>query len=267
MKFSQWLALNAGPIIAATGAHRAVEAATTFGHALLGQGAGSGWDRTEITVAKSLVSSAAPVVFDVGANNGKWSSELAQLLPAQATFHLFECAPHTFDHLAQRLAELPRATHVNAAVSNQPGEATLRYPKAGVGGGLGSLYERKDVGVPQVAYESIVVPTLRLDDYADEAGVKDIDLLKIDIEGHELAAFQGAERLFKQRRIKAVMFEFGSANVNSRTFFRDLWDILTENHFQLHRIVPGGKLLPIAQYSERLEYFRGATNFAAILKA
>ena len=260
-------AQRAAIVVAPVFAGRALDALTSYLHVISGQGAGSGWDHSETDMARGLVSSAAPVVFDVGANNGLWSRSLSAKLPAQASFHLFECAPVVIDGLRENIQHVSNATHVNAAVSDREGTATLRYPAhAGVGGGLGSLYERRDVSVPQIEYASIDVPTIRLDDYSDKAGISAIDLLKIDIEGHELAAMHGAERLFKEHRVKAITFEFGSANVNSRTFFRDYWDLLGDHGFAISRALPGGKLLPVTRYSETLEYFRGATNYAATLR-
>ena len=59
------------------------------------------------------------------------------------------------------------------------------------------------------------------------------------------------------------MFEFGSANVNSRTFFRDFWDLLTGYGYRVERIIPGGGTPPSAATPRDLEYFRGATNYVA----
>jgi FkbM family methyltransferase len=73
---------------------------------------------------------------------------------------------------------------------------TLHYPlNAGVGGGLGSLHVRRDASVPVIEYGEANVDTIRLDDYADTHDVASVDLLKMDIEGHELFALRGATRL------------------------------------------------------------------------
>lgn len=93
--------------------------------------------------------------------------------------------------------------------------------------------------------------------------VQRMHVLKMDIEGHEMAALKGSERVLNEGKIDTIQFEFGSANVNSRTFFRDLWESFTSYHFILYRIVSGGTALPIRKYSESLEYFRGATNYIA----
>lgn len=264
---AQRVAVATAPAILAMKGSRALDAFTTYTHILTGQGAGAGWDQNEIKAAASLVKTEYPVIFDVGANNGKWSTALAKLLSPEASFHLFECAPLFVEPLAEATKTIGRAVHVNAAVSDHAGTAVLHYPaQPGLGGGLGSLHARSDVCVPQIEYAQAEVPTFRLDDYADENGVQTIDLLKMDIEGHELAAMRGCERLFNERRVKAMTFEFGSANVNSRTFFRDFWDLLTGHGFKISRVVPGGRLLPVDRYSETLEYFRGATNYAAALK-
>lgn len=264
---AQQVALVTAPAILAMRGSSVLDAFTTYSHILTGQGAGAGWDANEVKVAARLIRSEYPIVFDVGANNGKWSSELAKLLSPEASFHLFECAPLFVDALAEVSRSIGRAVHVNAAISDRAGTALLHYPaKPGLGGGLGSLHARSDVCVPQIEYAQIEAPTIRLDSYADENGIQTIDLLKMDIEGHELYAMQGAERLFVERRVKAMTFEFGSANVNSRTFFRDFWNLLTSHGFNISRIIPGGRLRPVERYSETLEYFRGATNYAAVLQ-
>jgi hypothetical protein len=108
------------------------------------------------------------------------------------------------------------------------------------------------------------VECVTLDDFADANSITSIAYAKIDIEGHELFALQGARRLLEGRRIGAIRFEFGSANVNSRTFFHDFWDMFNEYGYRLQRFVPGGATIPVDAYTERLEYFHGATNYIAV---
>ena len=255
----------AAPTIRVLGADRALQGLTGYGHALIGQGAGSGWDHcAEIATVAKLVGEGHPVVFDVGANNGAWSSGLARALKrTSADFHLFEAAPTGLPYLRGRLGEIPNPTLVEKAVSEEIGTITFHAPHAGVGAGLGSVHARRDVGVPGTHYQVIEVPTITLDAYAEEAGLSRIDLLKMDIEGHELHALKGAAGLLQSRAVEVLMFEFGSANVNSRTFFRDFWDLLTGLGYRIERIIPGGGTLPVRRYTEDLEYFRGATNYVA----
>jgi FkbM family methyltransferase len=257
----------AGPTIRMLGADRAIQGITGYGHALVGQGAGSGWDHcAEIATVARLVDEPHPVIFDVGANNGLWSSNLAYALKRpSARFHLFEVAPTILPFIRLRLGEIPNPTLVEKAVSDEVGTIAFHAPEAGIGAGLGSVHARRDVGVPETRYELVEVPTITLDCYAQEVGASRIDLLKMDIEGHELHALRGAAGLLRSHAVKVLTFEFGSANVNSRTFFRDFWDLLTGYGYRIERIVPGGGTLPIRRYTEDLEYFRGATNYVALV--
>ena len=87
----------------------------------------------------------------------------------------------------------------------------------------------------------------------------------MDLEGHELFALNGATTALKLGYIKALSFEFGAGNVNSRTFFRDFWELLTPLGFELRRICPGGVTVPVREYYEDLEFFRGVSNYVGIL--
>jgi FkbM family methyltransferase len=149
------------------------------------------------------------------------------------------------------------------AVSDEDGLIQFYTPIRG--SGLSSVHERNDVGINQETYQQIEVPRKRIDTVLKELEVQQIDLLKMDIEGHELNALTGATSAIASKRISRIMFEFGSANVNSRTYFIDFWNML-QDRYNLFRILPCGNVFPIDSYSENLEYFRGSTNYFALLK-
>jgi hypothetical protein len=64
----------------------------------------------------------------------------------------------------------------------------------------------------------------------------------MDLEGNELAALKGAKDALAAKNILALSFEFGSSNFNSRTFFYDLFHLLTSHSYKLKRMLPTGRL-------------------------
>jgi hypothetical protein len=84
------------------------------------------------------------------------------------------------------------------------------------------------------------------------------------VEGHELEAMQGAREMLKHKAIYRILFEFGGCNIDARVFFRDLYELMTSSGLKVSRVMPGGKLMPITEYHERLERFR-VTNYLAEL--
>lgn len=81
---------------------------------------------------------------------------------------------------------------------------------------------------------------MTIDQVLDELGIETADFMKLDVEGNESAALRGAGRSLAAKRIKALSFEFGSGNANSRTFFHEFWDLLQPLGYTIHRIWPGG---------------------------
>lgn len=51
------------------------------------------------------------------------------------------------------------------------------------------------------------IEAIPLDDYLAENGIEGVDLLKLDLEGHELQALRGADRALSEGRIKSVVIE------------------------------------------------------------
>jgi FkbM family methyltransferase len=199
------------------------------------------------------------IVLDVGANQGLWTKALLASAEDQIE-RIYAFEPSRANHEALSQIDWPGLEVVHAAVGRAPGTVTIYSDYAG--SGLASVHPRHDV--TQTMQEQ--VPMVSLDDFVYGRGLERIDFLKMDIEGHELFALEGAARLLSERRVRALSFEFGDSNLNSRTFFRDFWEKLTGYGFSLFRITPGAKLYPITRYWSDLEEFVGVANYVAVLR-
>ena len=100
-----------------------------------------------------------------------------------------------------------------------------------------------------------------LDEVPGELGLARIDLLKVDVEGHELPVLKGARGLFDAGAIEAVQFEFGERSLYSRTFLRDFFELLGPA-FDFFRVTPFG--LRRLEYSPAAEIFVQEANYLAM---
>ena len=243
---------------------RGVEFVLMFLSALLGRGGGSGWDTAGQN--RALARHAQPkdnmIILDVGANDGRWIADVdKQFRRYRLHYHAFECAPYCFENFERNTRDISELKLVRKAVSDRAGSMTLYLPDTG--SGLASLHERRDTSVRPHEYGTLEVETVDLDSYIEANGITQVDVPKIDVEGHEVSVLEGARRALKEHRIAAIMFEFGSANINSRTFFGDFWNLFDALSYDLHVVLPGGGTYKIDRYRDELEYFRGASNYIA----
>lgn len=123
------------------------------------------------------------IVMDVGANIGTFTSMAAKCVGPHGQVHAFEPHPVTFSSL-QQTVQLNRFWNVgchHAALSDTTG--TVRISNLG----------RKDDcnHIVGQAHDGIDTPAFTLADFIDRENLRRIDLLKIDVEGHELAVLNG----------------------------------------------------------------------------
>lgn len=209
---------------------------------------------------KNLESIGQPVIFDVGANVGKYSLLLAKEFP-QAQIYAFEPNENTFRQLAANVGNSVKC--VNAGMgSEEKTEKIYTYSDnlasshASIYGEVFSTFHKRE-DVVELEFQLTT-----LDLFCEREMVYSIDFLKIDTEGNELNVLKGAKQLLSGNTIKMIQFEFGECDVFSRVFLRDFYAMLPDyNIFRLD----SERLIPLFDYASTNEIFR-YQNFLAVRK-
>ena len=195
------------------------------------------------------------ILFDVGAHVGDYTLQLLQLFPNARVF-AFEPSQPSFELLKTRVQ------HNQIVLLNH-----------GLAENIGTYPLYKDVPLSRIAsltrFEKAsnepleLVSMKRLDDAFPAFGLEHIDLLKIDVEGHELDVLHGSEQLLKKRIVQNIQFEFGESNIATKISFKDIFEYLSQHDFAIS-IVKHGRLVRLPTYKPNYEVFL-TTNLIAQL--
>jgi FkbM family methyltransferase len=150
----------------------------------------------------------AKLVLDVGANAGIYS--LAALAAQRdATVHAFEPTPEIAARLREtaNLNGLDRLYVHQVAVSSDNGHASLRRFRGELQTNEGMNFIRTDLDEP----DAECVQTVSLDRFCEDHAIPYVDLLKLDIQGHEHRALMGARQLVMAGRIGTIFMELNWA--------------------------------------------------------
>ena len=228
---------------------------------LISQAEGRGYDSglsNEVRLLSRLLDSfkiASPVIYDVGANIGDWSLLVSEKHPT-AVVYSFEPSRNTFVELQKRTENNASINCFNLGFSDSKSESTLFFDEQL--SGMASLSRRELLESGKSFHLSEKVNLEVIDEWTKEMNLT-VDLLKIDVEGHELDVLKGSIETLKY--IKVVQFEFGGTDIDSRHFFRDFWKFFHNKPFLIYRLTPRG-LIPVTDYSEHDEVFSFTTYFA-----
>ena len=225
-----------------------------------GKGYGTSSIDSEVRSIKKLLrlDKNVKVVVDIGGNIGNYTESFLKIFPG-AEVHIFEPQRLNIEKLKLRFLDQENIKIQQLGVSNKNDTMALYSNKEG--SGLASLSKRRldHFGIDFNLEEKVEI--IRFEDYwINNLNEKEIDVLKMDIEGYELFALKGLGRAIKH--IKAIQFEFGGANIDTKTFFQNFWYFFIKHDYDLFRITPFG-VQKINEYKEEDEFF-STTNFIAI---
>jgi FkbM family methyltransferase len=203
------------------------------------------------------------VVFDVGANVGEWTITLLNIHP-NAKVYAFEPGGRAFNSLLSAVGDSVkdgRAVCNPMALGEHVGVAEFfDYSKEH---SLNTLHRRSSVesalGLPPPARRPVPITTL--DAYCRGVGIRHIDFLKIDVEGHERAVLRGAQGLLDRRAIDYLQIEYGGTYVDAGTTLSEVFDLVTGAGYAFYRLVANG-LIHIPSFFPALEDYQYALYLA-----
>jgi FkbM family methyltransferase len=180
------------------------------------------------------------VVFDCGAFVGMWTRRASEIFP-NATFVLIEPNKEIIGRAQTNIERISAKTILlDVAVGDSEGAAylniweTTKHRSRDLALAASSLLEHVQ-GEPT---KRIPVQVQTLDSISSQSGLVP-DLVKLDLQGGELAALRGAKSLFGKTEL--FIAEFGVLDAyTGRTTPRDLIDIMYDNNYCLYDIVDLG---------------------------
>lgn len=149
-------------------------------------------------------------IVDAGAHVGDSVASFLELFP-NATVHAFEPAPENYRRLAERFKDQPQVHTHQAALGAEDGQIRLHL----------NNYDATHSVIPIAADEigrwadaadiapvgGVEVRQVALDSFLAERALPQLDILKLDIQGGEIAALRGAARSLSDHRIECVFSE------------------------------------------------------------
>jgi FkbM family methyltransferase len=164
--------------------------------------------RDEYGITRGGLLAPGGLVVDVGANIGVFSLISALRVGSTGKVIAFEPHPRAFERLVRNVGQNDAGkviVPINAAVSATAG--TLSFDPDAV-----TVHNSVDrAGTTQVR-------ALTLDDDGQVSQLHHIDVLKVDVEGHEMSVLQGAERTLL--RTSAVVVEYQTNATREGVFDR-----------------------------------------------
>ncbi len=178
---------------------------------------------------RSIINLPQPVIVDGGANRGNTVQRLRQAFPA-SSIHAFEPIRELAQLVRDRFPSDERLTVHGAALSDQEGPLSFKVRAQDV---MSSMYEPSETkkraqgdNVDAVRIEETF--KVRLDGVMTEP----IDLMKLDLQGHEIHALEGAGSLLAGVRAILTEVEF-TALYEGQPVFGDVDIFMRSKGFRL----------------------------------
>lgn len=186
-----------------------------------------------LSIQKQLAGDAR-TIFDVGAERGRYTRRYLDLFP-KAAVYAFEPAPVARSVLNEMVENELRLHIIPAAALDVTGETMFNIASADV---LSSILDIKPGWTEHKIVTEIIVPTTTLDDFCDQDGVESVDVLKVDVQGAELAVLEGAVGIL-ENGIKSILCEMNYQDrYVGQCWHYEVCAFLAEFGYQLRALFP-----------------------------
>ena len=143
------------------------------------------------------------VIFDIGANIGYYTVQFCRMLHT-GEVHAFEPCSYQFTVLNKNIALNKIANVVaNKVIISDTGNMTRKIYFSGMDNTGSSSLE-----VTTAEFEEVECTTV--DSYCGQKNIDTIDVVKVDVEGHELSVLKGMSQMLRRGKITRIFLEINS---------------------------------------------------------
>ena len=203
-------------------------------------------------------------IIDVGCNTGIWCQAFMNTFGSQVKeYHSIEPLDGNLDIFRSRLSDelVPFREKIaihQACIGPNDGEVEIRYHSE-VSTLASVVLKEVKVGNKVIPNDKVkMIRQISLDSFCSLNKLDHINLIKVDVEGYEWDVFSGASALLRSNKIDMILFEFGQHQGKLNQSFKQFWDLLVGNGYNIYRQAVGRNffgLQHISDYDESLEDF------------
>ncbi len=170
------------------------------------------------------------IIIDGGANMAQWARKAADAFPG-VPLHLIEPQSACQAELRAFAASIG-SVEIHMTAVTRPGHALVRMVHATAGSSGAHV-----LGDAEPEENAAWLPATTLDRlFADRVGDSDRVLLKLDLEGHEVDALEGAETLLRRVEVLVTEMQVFEIERNGHATFAKLMTILGERGFAFYDV-------------------------------
>jgi FkbM family methyltransferase len=184
--------------------------------------------------AADYLGAGAVVIWDVGAHDGEWALMAREIFPA-AAIHCFEIVPLVAERLAATMAGDQALTVHALGLSDATGERTVH---------LNAAFETTTSLSPRHGHELFHAGTSEVPCRCVTGDLMARDtppptILKLDVEGHEVAVLRGAKQVLTSPGAPAmIQIEYGDTYLPSHNTLKDVYEAVEAGGYHIGRLYP-----------------------------
>jgi len=170
-------------------------------------------------------------VYDIGACQGKWSTNIKNKILFSSDFYLFE-ANSNYNSILEKTG----FKYFNKVLSNPGRETVIFFNGTDTGD---SYYKETTKWYDDTT--SIELPCITLDSLIQQHNIPKPDFIKIDTQGSELDILAGAESVIKDVKLiytecPIIQYNIGSPNINDYLNFFKKNNFVPIDVFEIHKL-------------------------------
>ena len=187
----------------------------------------------EADIVKLFRPKEGDIVVDVGAHIGRYTIIASKMVGSQGIVIAIEAHPANYDILKENilLNKLSNVTSLNYAVHSRETLVKLYEPGQEEGFTIYNTIMTDRTSFNSQKYIEVKADTL--DSLLLRNGIKQVNWIKIDVEGAEYEVLRGATNILSSSKDISLLIEIHNLGVENKTFYEPIMQFLESKNYKL----------------------------------